>query len=366
MTCPNCKKVYNDHVTICISCGAELVPDPAEEKSEGIFEVPAQEEPPAQRNITVTHTPPPVTPIVPDIKMKKRPPSSAAVIIPVMLFLSVLLFFGSFTLRQLTMEENITRMTESFDLLSLPLESLSIGDLTPADSDQTLGEAVAVMADGSGLDSAKIQTVYESSTIKDRLSRILSQYGRYLRDGTPPETITADTVKELFSENISVVNGKTGYVISESDISLAYTYIDSLSPVIDSFSVRAVEEHLGGVFTFLRAFVSVPVITAELAAAALFIILAAVSSGSWERTLFSSGISLLSAGFVITGAVFMFTMQIPPLRFDSPLLRELIKSISSSMSDSMYAMGVIIALSGLTGLIWSLTLKNRTSRPIVT
>ncbi|MBQ8780354.1 MAG: hypothetical protein IJZ72_01570 [Oscillospiraceae bacterium] len=359
MTCPDCKKIYNDHVTICISCGAELVPDEKEPPAEGIFEteeVSAVPEAPVQ-SVSV---PSGYTPVIPITNTKteypddfRRPARALSVISGVMLFAVTLLLFCSFTLRLFTTEEKLSQAVKSFDFLSLPA-----GSFIPLSGEHTLGEAVAVMADGSGLDSTKIKAVYESSTIREFLCDTLGQYGRYLRDGTPPDEITAETLKTLFSENISVVSQRTGYVISEKDISLAYDHIDSLSPVIAGLSVRELESRFGTAVTFIKSFISLPVIIAELTAALLFIILTAAVTGSGQKTLFSAGTSLTAAGLVITGAVFMLTMQIKPFYFESAAARELLKSVSDAMSGGMYSMAVIITISGLAALIWSFSLKN--------
>ena len=364
MTCPDCKKIYNDHVTICISCGAELVPDEKEPAAEGIFET---DDPPAMpeaavQNVSTPSVYAPAVPIIntgteiPDGTAVKKPSKVITMFSAIMLFSVTLLFFCSFTLRMLTTEENLSQTVKSFDLLSLPAESF-----IPLSSGNTIGESVAVMADGSGLDSAKIRTVYESSTIKDFLSDTLCQYGRYLRDGTPPDDITPETLKALFSENISIVSQRTGYVISEKDISLAYDHIDSLSSVIAGFSVRELESRYSTFMTFIKSFISMPVIIAEITAALLFIILTAAVTGSGQKTLFWTGTSLACAGLAVTGAVFMLTMQIKPFYFENTAVRELFKSISTAMTGEMYTISVIIAIAGLAALIWSFTLKEAAS-----
>lgn len=363
MTCPNCKKVYNDRVTICISCGAELVPDVNEEKTEGVFEAeqPANEEEIPVRNISLTQSPVtvravPLNDVSEDGRNSKTAFSKTLLrgIAAVVLFVSVLMLFLSFTLRQLTMEQNISRAVKSFDLLGLP-----VSEFIPESSGVTIGEAVAVMANGTGLDSKAIQSVYESSTIKEHMCRILGQYGAYLRIGTVPETVTAETVKNLFNENISVINVWTGYVISENDRALAYKYIDSMSPFINAFSVKAIESTSGDAVSFVRAFISVPVIIAEIVLAVLSAVIYAVTSGSSERTLAFAGTSLLTAGVVILGFVFMFTMQIGIFDFSGPVLRELVKSVSYAMSDMMYAIGGMITVFGVGALVWSATLRRK-------
>ena len=361
MTCPDCKKIYNDHVTICISCGAELVPDEKDETAQGVFEAENTSAVP-EMNIQNVNTPPGYAPAVPIANTKTEYHDSTnfrnstrplTIFSGVMLFVTTLLFFCSFTLRLLTTEEKLSQAVKSFDLLSIPA-----GSFMPLNNELTIGETIAVMADGSGLDSTKIKTVYESSTIKEHLCSILGQYGKYLRDGTYPDPVTADTIKSLFSENISVISVWTGYVISEKDISLAYDHIDSLSAVIGNFSVRELESRFGTAITFIKAFISMPVIITELTAAVLFIILTAAVTGSGRKTLFSSGASLTAAGLIITGIVFMLTMQIKPFYFENTAAREILKSISDTMSADMYTMSVIVTAAGIAALVWSFTLKN--------
>lgn len=357
MTCPNCKKIYNDHVTICISCGAELVPDDPEIRSEGVYDTPAQMLP-AEENIA------PQPPTAEKALINAAETSTlksgnkvlkitAQLAVSLLLFLVVILFFCSFTLRQFTMEQNLSRAVRNFDLLGLPAQ-----EILPLSAEETLGEAVAVMADGTGLDSIKIKSIYESSTIKEHLCSILGQYGKYLRDGTYPDPVTADTIKSLFSENISVISVWTGYVISDSDLALAYDYIDSMSWLIDSISVKSLEENFGGVLSFVRAFISVPVIIAEGSAAVLLIAIIAAITKSGRKTLLFSGVSFLLAGLILTGAVFMFTMQIGVFAPETSVTREIMRSISYAMSEPMYAMGAIAAAAGGVLLIWSLTLKK--------
>ncbi|MBQ8826988.1 MAG: hypothetical protein IJ007_07840 [Oscillospiraceae bacterium] len=363
MTCPNCKKVYNDRVTICISCGAELVPDVCEEKTEGVFETesPVEKEEIPERNISLTRSPAAVRAVplkdISDAGSKGGtglPKIAVRIIASVLLFAAVLMFFFSFSLRQLTKEQNISRAVRSFDLLGLP-----VSEFVPEGGGATIGEAVEVMANGTGLDSAEIQSIYESSTIKDYMCGILEQYGSYLRNGDAPDTVTAETVKKLFDENISVISVWTGYVISERDRDIAYGYIDSMAPLINSFSVKSIESSFGDAVSFARAFISVPVIIAEIASAVLMVIILAVMSGSSERTLASAGTAFLSAGLVILGLVFMFTMQIGIFDFSIYAVKELIKSISYAMSDMMYTIGGVITFFGGAALVWAATLRRK-------
>lgn len=365
MTCPDCKKVYNDHVTICISCGAELVPDEVPEKTEeiteGVFEstVPASEKNDAEyvRNITVTSAPAAVLTEHP--KHSGVFKATASGLLTVLLFAVIMLTFGSFTARQFTQTDRIASVVRNFDLLSLPAAEIGIA----ADENATVGDAVAVMAAGSGLDSVKIRSVYENSTIKDFLCGVFIQYGSYLRDGIQPDVITPATLKSLFSENISVISVGTGYVISEKDLTLAFEHIDSISDLLSNFSVSALESRYGDALAFIRAYISVPVLVAGVVLAVLIIAALAAVNKTADGTLSCSGGAFLGAGLVIITLTFMLSMQIGFFDFANAAPQELARCISSAASGFMYSTGAVIAAFGTAALIWAATIKKLKKLP---
>ncbi len=365
MTCPKCNKIYNDHVTICISCGTELVPDepvPITEETvtEGVFtqaeETAAASENQYVRNITVSSSPVTV-PLTEQPSAYKRNGIAKAALsgfLTAALFAVTMLTFGAFTLRQLTETDNIVSVVRNFDLLSLPAAEIGISE----DTDATIGDAVAVMTTGTGLDNAKIRTVYENSTIKDFLCSVFIQYGEYLRNGVQPETITADTLKSLFSENISVISVGTGYVISEKDMTLAFEQIDSLSHLLGNFSVSSIESRMGGALDFARAYISLPVLIAGIVAAAALIAAIYGAAKTTDGALSCSGGAFLGAGLVIITLTFMLSMQLGIFDFTNSAARELTRCISSACSDFMYGTGAVISVFGAAALIWAATLRK--------
>jgi hypothetical protein len=142
----------------------------------------------------------------------------------------------SFIARTLTNHETIDAIISSVDVLNLPVTGTPM-----ASSGKTVGEAIYVMADGTGLSEEGIEEIIEEATFKDELISVLSDYGDFIRTGNTADIITTDDLKRIYDDNLAVINRVIeragGDNIDEGDAAIAHAAIDSAEPVLDRKSV---------------------------------------------------------------------------------------------------------------------------------
>ena len=382
MICPNCGKEYNDRMTCCISCGADLVPyDPA-----------ARQEDVQQAN---------TEPVIPDIREAQEPSEKAGFIrvieghsecpplpapkvaaeipltvkkntsIPevfknigslaaalVMLTL-ILLTAASAAVRLATDSEKISQFADKLDVMNLPAENPVTYPDSGIFSDTTVQEAVYMMSRGTGLTKEDIRHIYESSTAEDFIASKLVEYAEFIRTGELPEKLTSEKLKEVFSENISLISSTIGKPLSQHDIDLAFAELDRTAPVLEAISPSGIESSLDGwLLTILRLFCSVPVMVSEAAAAAgMLAILWAINREPGKVLTWGGGAVLAGGAFVLTAA-FLASAQVF-LSGQDRFVRSIAKCAADVITPDLYRIGGTLAVFGIVMLIWAGTLAGK-------
>ncbi len=383
MICPNCGKEYNEKMTCCISCGTDLVPytvergteqsgqiafeplipeeNPTSEAAENLgfvreiaghssvaFE-PSEPAPSEENEIPV-----PVSAAVrKGISVSGAAKFTGSLAVSLMMFAFILLFSVSSAVRLATSGSKIAHFAESLDVMNLPASEAAIPtEGYGVSGDATVQEAIFVMSQGTGLSRDDIKTIYEASTIQSFMTSQLTEYAEFVRSGKIPEKLTADKLKSLFSENLSVIDDALGKPLSQHDINLAFSEIDSVQPVLDKLSPASLEELLGGGgITALRLLSTMPVIIG----AAMLPLLRAINRKN-SAMLRWGGVAVLAGGAAVSAAVFLFTVQPAPIR--DRLLKSIAKCAADVIAPDLYRIGGILAVLGAVMLIWAGTLKK--------
>lgn len=385
MICPNCGKEYNEKMTCCISCGADLVPYESEvgqtSLEPSVYDVPAESQKPETaekaggfvREIP-GHSPVPAEPVPP--VPEEEPPladekkrfslSGAArfagsLTVSALMLVFIFLFSAASAVRLATSESRISRFAESLDVMSLPAAEAAIpSEGYGAAEDATVQEAIYAMSRGTGLSREDIRTIYEASTIKDFITVQLTEYADFIRSGKTPERLTADKLKGVFSENLGLIDETMGIPLSQHDINLAFSEIDSVQPTLEKLSPASLEKALGsGGLGALRLLSSLPVMicAAALAAAALPL-LRTVNRGN-AGMLRWGGAAALTGGAAVSAIVFLLTVQ--PVFPGDKALSEIVRCAAKVISPDLYRIGGALAVMGIIMLIWSATLKKAKS-----
>ncbi len=259
MICPKCGKEYNEKMTCCISCGSELVPQ--EQNSEQVcFEPIIPEAVPEDSDIPAAvgfvrelegHSELPPEPeetvVIPvPVKSVKKKSSAAAAArgigsfaAAMAMFALIILTAASLSIRLITDSEKISQFTSRLDVMSLPAAQTVM--LTAHDyeisPDATIQEAIFIMSAGTGLTRDDIREIYESSTVQSFLSEQLSGYAEFIREGELPEKLTSEKLKEVFSENISLISDAIGKPLAQHNIELAFAELDRAEPVLEAIAL---------------------------------------------------------------------------------------------------------------------------------
>lgn len=392
MICPNCGKEYNDRMTCCISCGSDLVPyDPdlpqdlslpvlsdtpdvkVQDESErsGFIRVIAghSEYPPmhtAADAVDAYAVPSAEIPLT--VKKSASPAdilrgigsfAAAAVMLALIILTAV-----SVSVRLITDSEKISLFADRLDVMNLPAESAAalIDVNYEMSSDATVQEAVYLMSLGTGLTKEDIRHIYESSTAEDFLVSQLSGYAEFIRSGELPEKLTSEKLKEVFSENISLISSTIGKPLSQHDIDLAFSELDRTAPVLEAISPSSIENSVdGGLLTILRLFCSVPVMVgAAVAAAAMLVILWLINRRPVKVLTWGGGAVLIGGAFVLIAA-FLASAQVFVSGQDR-FVRSISKCAAGVITPDLYRMGAALAVLGVVMLIWAATLNSRDRR----
>lgn len=362
-------------MTLCISCGAELVPYDCETE-QTVFETVIPETPTEDimpPEVTagfvreLSHSTEPQTVEIPltEIRKKRFSVSGAArfagsLITSLFMLAFILVASSASALRLVTDENRITEFSEKLDIMSLPAAQTVI----PCESygiseDATVQEAIFVMSQGTGLSREDIRTIYESSTMRDFLASQLSEYAEFIRSGKTPEKLTAEKLKNVFSENLGLIGNTMGQPLSQHDINLAFSEIDRVRPALEEISVSGLEAEYGeSTFAALRLYASVPVIVGAAAlAAAMLPLLRAINSKKSAKALLWGGIAVLAGGAAVLAVTFLFSVQLP-LSGQDKIVRSIVKCASEVIAPDLYRTGGALAASGAVMLLWSCTLRK--------
>ena len=377
MICPKCGKTYGNKISYCISCGIPLEAEdsspaekPTEQESKPITLSPnlfAPDEPLTEPAATVRS----ISMTSPTERVRKKKTGSSFVKIAASSFLSIslfaamILFFGSSIGRAVTDESNAAEAVRNMDILSIPAKELNIsafGNDTFSD-DSTVGEAIAAMTVGSGVDESNIRRIYDRSTVKEFIGNTAAEYAEYIRSGKKPEEVTPEKVKSLLGENISVISTNTGVELSDSDIELAYSRIELSREALASLSASNLEQGKSGtVLKAVRAYLSAPIVLAELlfsAAAASAII---IINKNKKLSMGFCGVPIFLAGFTAALFTFMFSMQLGFFADLSGLKKETAAGISAAVSENAYQISAAMMFVGLCMLIAARQIKVNEKR----
>ena len=378
MICPKCGKTYGTKLTYCISCGCPLEPenDSAEIKeteppakpimvSQTLF---AGDEPltapaAAVRSISMTSRE-----SKPVRKKAGRQLAKGAVstVLSALLFAAMILFFGSSIGRAATDENNAAKAVRSIDILSIPAKELQIteyeGEALPEDS--TVGEAIAIMTAGSGVDESNIRRIYDRSTVKEFIGSTAAEYASYIRNGKKPEEVTPERIKSLLGENISVINTNTGVTLSQSDIELAYDQIELSKDALACLSASNLEQGRSGeILKAVRAFLSAPIVLSELLFSTAVIAAIAIINKNTHRSMNYCGTPIFLAGFTAALFTFMFSMQLGLFGNLSGLKKETAAGIAAAVSENAYQISAMMMFLGLGILIIARSAKQGEKKP---
>lgn len=381
MICPNCGKEYNEKMTCCISCGAELVPH--EHNTEQVcFEPIIPEAIPEDSDIPAVsgfvrelerrseRPPQPEENIEIPVPVKKKSSAAAAArgigsfAAAMAMFALIILTAASLTIRLITDSEKISRFTSRLDVMSLPAAQTVM--LTAYDyeisPDATIQEAIFIMSDGTGLTREDIRKIYEGSTVQNFLSDQLSGYAEFIREGELPEKLTSEKLKEVFSENISLISDAIGKPLTQHDIELAFAELDRTEPVLEAIAPSRLENVVGeSTLTLLRLVSSLPVIIGEGAAAAAMLAVLWAINRKPGKILGWGGAAVFAGGSAVLIIAFLFSVQVFFAGMDR-LFKSIAKCAAEVIAPDIYRFGGTLAILGAVMLLWALTLKNAKRR----
>jgi hypothetical protein len=263
----------------------------------------------------------------------------------------------SYTARLLTYPETLSEITETVDILNLPIGDTPV--IKSKNRDTTVMEAVYVLADGSGLTEEDIEELYEKTSFREDLTDILTEYADWLRTGNLPANLTTDDIKDIFLDNLDYINrllSKAGErSLSDGDIALAMAYIDDTDDLLRSLSVRnlPIDSSTVGI---IRVLMSPPVIIAEIVLAVLLIIIIGAANRNFYPSLRIGGLSALFAGALFALVLFLIRYQVIAL-FPMQSIGIVLADISAVIGPNLYIFAGIVAGVGVMLLISARTLK---------
>ncbi len=357
MICPKCGKEYNERMTCCISCGAELVPieseqtafepiipEAAADTAESGFtrNLAGHSEFPTESSTESSEEAEMPIPVKSGGKAARGIGSFAAAVVMTAL---IILSAASFAARLLTDSGKISEFAHDLDVMNLPAGN---------SPDETVQETIYVMSAGTGLTREDIRAIYENSTAEDFLADQLNGYAEFIRQGELPEKLTSDKLKAVFSENIGLISDAMGKPMSQNDIDLAFSHIEQADGVLESLSPSQLE-NLDGVLTVLRLFCSLPVMIGTACAAAVMLIVLWAVNGRSEKVLSWGGGAVITGGAAVLLTAFLCSvLPIGQDRFE----RSIIKCVTDVINPDLYRLGGTLAVIGLVMLVWAATLRR--------
>lgn len=368
MICPNCGKEYNEKMTCCISCGADLVPF-EKDTEQTVIESASETVLPLIPERTGEISPEAYQgdegfvrnfesraeeQVIPIKTVSKGTALSGAVkftgslIISLIMLALILASVGAVMLRLVTDKRNISEFADRLDIMALPLEESGT---------ETVQDAIYTMSLGTGLSRDDIRVIYEESTMKDFLAAQLSEYGEFIRSGDAPERLTAEQIKKVFKENLSLIDNTMGYALNEHDIELACSEIERAEPLLEMISAENMEQIIGGsTLTALRVYGSVPAVVVTAALAALMLAVLGMINRKGTRVLSWGGGAILTGGAAVLAVTFLFSMQFP--YSSDKLMRTIVKCTCDVISPDLYRIGGTLAVIGVILLVWAESLRR--------
>ncbi|MBQ8787205.1 MAG: zinc ribbon domain-containing protein [Oscillospiraceae bacterium] len=381
MICPNCGKEYNEKMTCCISCGADLVP----------FEKATE-----QTSIEILSHENEIEPIIPEMLHEPEPVSqntgfvrkleskaeeitipvkhysgsalsgaakfTGSLITSVLMLALIIAAVAAAAFRFVTDKDNISEFAYTLDIMALPASNELIAQNSSFSSDATVQDAIYTLSLGTGLTRDDIRTIYEESTMKKFLAARLTEYADFIRNGNVPEKLTSEQLKTVFSENISLIDNTMGHSLNQHDINLAYSEIERTEPLLEIISPENMEYTIGdNTLAAMRLFGSVPaIVVASSLAASMLIVLRAINKKS-TRVLTWGGGTILTGGAAVLAVTFLFSLQLPYADSDR-FAKTILKCTCDVISPDLYKIGGLLAAAGVVMLIWAESLRRNTKQ----
>jgi hypothetical protein len=285
----------------------------------------------------------------PKIKMFRNIPAAAfSAVLGVCVF-ALILSGGVFAAaRYITYPETIKGIVESTDILDLPID-VNVGTIVNSDA-SSVGDAVYTFAESTGLTRDDIDEIYENSSFREGIASIISGYADYIRDGILPPDISADDIKQLFTDNIEYLNDAYGFEMSPYDIEVAHNNIELAGGLITNLSLHTLQKQ-GVNFEIPRMLMSYPTFIAIAAVTLLIVLLIARINKKAAPAFAVTGISAFAAAAVISLAVFLFSNQLITL---PATFSGIIGSTLSYIAPVVY---IFSAAAALIGIIFFVTAR---------
>jgi predicted nucleic acid-binding Zn-ribbon protein len=335
----------------------EITPETAPEIVEEIIPEAVEEIEPEPENIVEI----PVKPIKKPIGIVRKIFNVLLSAVFGLIAFSLMLSAGiSYIAREITNPEIIGAVVENIDILNLPVEGTP---MQIENSGETVKEAIYVMADGLGLSENDIEEIYEDTTFRDELISVLSDYGYYIRDGRAIDELTVEEIKEIYDENLKVINRvleKAGEPpIGDVDIAIAHAAIEQTEPVLASIQGEAVIEGAIGVNSVgvIRTLISMPVIMLEVIIAGIFCLLIGLVNKKFRSPFMAIGVTSVTASGLI--ALSISLLENSAIVFGVPNAAQIIIAEAASfIGDRVYNICGMAAIAGAVCIIISITIGH--------
>ncbi len=407
MICPECGKEYGSRLLYCVSCGAKLIPqsDKGEESkdlndiSHNIYHVDKDQlslfnftdgmnydnNTSKQSNDLIseythvyneTQNNDYFNDIISEtepVETVERAPEKhnelsvvaarTACSLVTSLFLIIFVFMAVFTfsVRQGIIDGGITNLPEQYDFLSLPIADFYNMSTTGAEisDDTTLLDAVYNITDEYGISRTQIIDVYYSEQFQAYLKENLGGCSDYFLNGYTDKTVNVQSVKELFTDNVDIINNLLGVELTQQDIETALSEIDNSVMIIDSLSLKKIENgQNSNTISIIRAFLSMPAMVIEI----ILVLSLIVSMMAIHRkpviSLRWTGVPLIISGIVVIAVTAMINSRLILYYNYSETERMIISAVSESSSQYVYLTGIIILITGFV-LMFSASLIKK-------
>jgi hypothetical protein len=232
----------------------------------------------------------------------------------------------------------------------------------------TVLEAVYASSDGMGLTEDDIRSIYEDATFREDLARIVALYTDFIRTGEYPAAVTTDTIKDIFEDNIDVINRvleRAGEPpLDELNRAVALASIDSADEVLKSISFENISksDSLINPVGLVRMAISPAAIIGELALAALIMLIIGLITKSVRTPFFIGGLSLTLSGAVIAAALYLFENSAIVV-VQNNAVQIIVSDIARYLGGQIYGICAVGAAAGVVMMVISqIRLKKKAAK----
>lgn len=398
MICPNCGKEYSDKLIFCVSCGTKLVHggklSVEKEKPEIVFDenqttlftmddnksnYESKDIDNELDNMEFSHiyAEKAEEPEENDFEEKEcsdvRMQSIASLIarnfvsllIALCTIFVIVLGVTTFSLRQALKKDALTTITDSNDILNLPISDFASnsGVDYSAENQETVLDSIYYATKDYGVSREEIVAIYESPAFQNFMKENISGFSEYFLNGYTDKTISVEKLKNLYTDNIDTMNEILGVELSQDDINCAFGQLDQSTNAIEVFSVRQIEKSSSSKLVgIIRAFISFPAIIIE---AILVISLLGILLTMQKKVVPSLrwlGIPFIISGGVIAGATLLISSRLIFYYNYTDTQRFIITSLCDLAKNNMYIIGLVIMTLGFILMITSSLIKRATNK----